>query len=395
MATVNEQFFDALVRHQVGLIRLSGELKRKVHRLLDSTEADIATRIRRGLAQSAGMNTPADVRRLQTTLKAVRATRLKAWEQITPEWIEDLREVARDEVQFLNVAVNSVVPVTINTILPSTQLLGSIVTHRPFEGRVMSEWASHLRRADINRIEGQIRIGLVQGESSPNIARRVVGTGRLRGRDGITELTRRQVETVTRTAVNSFTNQAKREFYEANSDLFSEEQFVATLDSVTTLICAGNDGKRFPVGQGPIPPLHWQCRSLRVAVLSGEFLGERPARDYTEQQILREYAQRNDLRSVTRRDRLPRGSRGGYDEFKRTRIRELTGRVPARVTYEQWLRRQSAVFQDDILGPSRGKLFRRGGLSLDRFTNRIGDELTLAQLAITDKKAFKAAGIIL
>ena len=40
-----------------------------------------------------------------------------------------------------------------------------------------------------------------------------------------------------------------------------------------------------------------------------------------------------------------------------------------------WLGRQSAAFQDDVLGRTRGLLFRKGGLRLDRFVNRAGDEL--------------------
>jgi hypothetical protein len=36
-------------------------------------------------------------------------------------------------------------------------------------------------------------------------------------------------------------------------------RFLATLDSKTTVQCAANDGKTFPVGEGPMPPLHANC----------------------------------------------------------------------------------------------------------------------------------------
>ena len=71
----------------------------------------------------------------------------------------------------------------------------------------------------------------------------------------------------------------------------------------------------------------------------------------------------------------------------------MTGRVPAKVTYQQWLTRQSNQFQDDVLGKTKGILFRKGGLRLDKFVNRRGDELTLSQLATTQAKAFRSAGL--
>lgn len=390
---VNEQFFDALIRHQIGLLRLSGGISKQVQKLLDATEEDMAVRIRRTLRRSRGLTAPADVRRLQTLLRSIRATRLTAWNKVTELWLKELREVAKTEPGLIDGALKTVVPVTLETTLPAVSLLSSIVRTHPFEGKTLRAWARDIRQADIRRIEDQIRIGLVQGEPSDAIARRVVGTVRMRGRNGVTEITRRQAAALTRTAVNAFTNQAKREFYNANSDLFDEELYTATLDARTTPICRSLDGKTFPVGQGPIPPLHFSCRSLRVAVINGEAIGRRPARAFTQRGLLREFTGQQGLDPVTSRASLPRGTRQAFDEFARRRMRELTGRVPAKVSYQQWLGRQPAAFQDDVLGKTRGILFRRGGLQLDRFVNRAGDEIPLSELARLQSKAFIDAGL--
>lgn len=56
------------------------------------------------------------------------------------------------------------------------------------------------------------------------------------------------------------------------------------------------------------------------------------------------------------------------------------GRVPASTTYQQWLSQQDAAFQDKVLGKTKGKLFRDGGLQLTQFVDRAGNELTLVQL---------------
>ena len=75
------------------------------------------------------------------------------------------------------------------------------------------------------------------------------------------------------------------------------------------------------------------------------------------------------------------------------RTRELIGRVPAKVDYQTWLGRQSATFQDDVLGVTKGRLFRRGNLPLDRFVDANDLEKTLTELARSDADAFIAAGL--
>jgi hypothetical protein len=109
--------------------------------------------------------------------------------------------------------------------------------------------------------------------------------------------------------------------------------------------------------------------------------------------LVREYAKQNGLGSISTRDALPYGTKGDYDSFASRRMREMTGILPAKMTYQEWLGKQSVEFQDDVLGKTRGRLFRKGDLSLDRFVDRAGNEIPLAELADRDAKAFKAAGL--
>jgi len=392
-SNANEAFFDAMVRHQIGLLRVSGRVRNRILELLDATEADMAETIRRRLQGVSGIERPATLRRLESLVKSIRAMRSEAWVKSAAAWREELLEIAKAEPEFIASALRTVSPVQLDLALPSAQLLTSIVTTRPFEGKVLKDWASNIRRVDLDRIEQQIRIGVTQGETGAAIARRIVGTAQQRGRNGVTQITRRGAEAITRTAVNAITNQAKRETFKANSDIFEEELYVATLDGRTTPICRSLDGKTFPVGEGSIPPLHFNCRSLRVAILDGNVIGQRPARRFTQRQLLDEYARSNDLSRVSSRNNLPRGHKGAFDRFAQQRKRELTGTVDAKVSYGEWLKRQPASFQDDVLGKTKGQLFRKGDLSLDKFVNRQGDELTLQQLATTELDAFRRAGL--
>ena len=145
-----------------------------------------------------------------------------------------LKEVPVAEVEFMSRALQTSVPVVLDPALPSAQLLENLVTSRPFRGSILRDWAKQTRLADVNRIEQQVRIGMVAGEDSKAIARRVVGTVGRRGTDGVTEITRRQATALTRTAVNAFSNDAKQAFYAANSDVFSEEQYARPSTARTT-----------------------------------------------------------------------------------------------------------------------------------------------------------------
>jgi len=82
-----------------------------------------------------------------------------------------------------------------------------------------------------------------------------------------------------------------------------------------------------------------------------------------------------------------------FDAFSRERVRELIGQVPAATTYQEWLKRQTREFQDDILGQTKAKLFRKGGVTLDKFVLENGKELTLKQLATQEAAAFRKAGL--
>ena len=134
----------------------------------------------------------------------------------------------------------------------------------------------------------------------------------------------------------------------STESLFDAELLVATLDGQTCMQCRSLDGKHFPIGEGPIPPLHSGCRCLRVAYL-GEPIGTRPSVPVTEKMLLREYTAQSDIGRVSKRADLPRGHKGKFDAFARQRKRELIGRVPAKTTYQDWLKCQSAEFQDEVL----------------------------------------------
>jgi hypothetical protein len=81
------------------------------------------------------------------------------------------------------------------------------------------------------------------------------------------------------------------------------------------------------------------------------------------------------------------------DEVAEGTRASMDGQVPADLTYGGWLAKQPAAVQDDILGATKGKLFRDGGLTVNRFVDRVGREYTLDELKRRERGAFRKAGL--
>jgi len=330
---------------------------------------------------------------LQKLQEAVNQIRGGAWENVYSELSTELVDLAKSETASIDQMLKLVMPVLLDTLTPPVQQLRAIALARPFQGRTLKGWVDTMASNDVALINNAIKQGMAASETNKQILRRVIGTATANGADGIVEMTRSQLNNIIRTAVQHTANSARNEYYNENSDIVLEEQVVATLDARTTAICRKYDGQRFPLNKGPQFPIHIGCRTLRVAALDPEMTGERPAKPVTEKMLLKEYAEKNGLGDVKSYDDLPRGTKGQFNEYKRKRVRELTGPVPAAETYNTWLKKQPIAFQEEVLGKTKAKLYRDGGLPLDRFVDKAGNELTLQELAVKEKQAFKAAGL--
>lgn len=400
MATTNESIRDSFIGHQIGLLNLSRGTRRDLVEVLNESEPEIAAAIIAALAsvsRRGGVNVTSVVvlNRLRSLRNRISNIRTAAFNRMKSSLRDALSELMINEVEFVSAAVESALPVVYDSVRPTTT--SALSTSRlagPGNGvRSLNDWWKSIQRADLDQMMGLISQGLINGDNPSQIAKKIIGTRSVRGTDGATQTIRNAVDTLVRTSSIHFANEAKKAWYLANSDVVKEEVYVATLDSRTTAVCRSLDGRRFAVGEGQYPPLHPNCRSLRIAVIDGEIIGLRPFKPTTERMLLEEFTSSRGLSRVGSRSDLPFGTRGDFNSFARRRVRELVGRRPASVTYGQWLREQPAWFQDDVLGKTKGALFRRGGLTLDRFVAPNNREYTIAQLRARDRQAFIDAGL--
>lgn len=356
MPTANESLLDHSVAHQIGLMRLGTATVRKIIALLNRAEEDVVRQILK--YDFRAVSGTYSRQRLEKMLEAIRVVNAEAYATLRKELDADLRDLAVYEADFQTSMIASSVVVKVDVVGVTPSQLHAAVNSRPFQGRLLRDWYSGLEAGAQQRLRAAIQIGYTESETIDQIVRRVRGTAARQFKDGVMEVSRRGAEALVRTAVNHTANAARNELYGANTSLIKGVRWVATLDGRTTLLCASRDGIVFPPDKGPRPPAHINCRSTTAPVLkSWKELG-------------------------IKLSEAPEGTRASMD-----------GQVPASQTYNRWLKGRSAEFQDDVLGATRGKLFRSGGLDLDRFVDRQGAEYTLDELRRREADAFRRAGL--
>ena len=217
------------------------------------------------------------------------------------------------------------------------------------------------------RFSQVVRQGLLTGEPTPEIARRLIGSlqfgeeaktvRQLIAAGGqSTAVANNQVMALVRTSVNQVANTASQQVYEANQDITKKYRYVATLDTRTSSICRALDGQEFEYGKGPTPPQHFNCRSTTVPVIDYDDLGFIPP---------------------------PTGTRAS-----------ALGQVPANQSYGQWLAKKQQGETDadllrrqaEALGARKVSYFRLlsekygPNAAIAKLVSKDGSELTLDQL---------------
>jgi hypothetical protein len=366
--TVNERLLDATTNHAVDLQRYSNAVVHRIIGVLNRTDPDLFAQLTLAMQEGAS-----SVERLDAMLQSVRYLNAQAYLQVDRELTSELRQFVEYEAGFQFSLFRAAVPpqilVQVDVAPVNVQQVFTAAYAQPFQGRLLKEWTAGIEAARMVRIRDAVRIAYVEQEPVAKIVQRLRGTRAKGYADGLLEIDRRGAETVARTAISHMAGVTRDRFIAANDDLVQAVRWVSTLDVRTSPLCRVRDGLRYtatehkpiehkvPWGAGP-GRLHMACRSCSAPVVkSWRELGF-------------------DL------DELEAGTRASMD-----------GQVPADQTYGEWLQKQSAKRQDEILGETRGKLLRAGGLPVDRFFNDRGLYLTLDQLRERDAAAFGRAGL--
>jgi SPP1 gp7 family putative phage head morphogenesis protein len=312
------------------------------------------------------------VERLEGLLVSVRALNAEAYAAIGREIPQEMRRLSVYEAEYQRDLFVATLPAPVQVKFPvraiSAEAAYAAALSRPFQGRLLQSWASAVEPARMTLIRNAVREGFLTGKTNAEIIKALRGTRAKGYSDGIINRARVEVEAVVRTAVAHTAGSAREEFYRGNEQVIASLQWVSTLDLRTSEMCRIRDKKQYtldhkPVGhkipwlQGP-GRLHWRCRSSSAPI----------TKSFRELGI--------DI------DELSPGERASMD-----------GQVAADLSYGEWLERQSAKRQDEVVGPERGKLMREGKMKFDQFYTARGEWIDLDTLRQRDAAAFERAGL--
>ena len=395
-----------LYRNAIDLNRFSNGVAKRIAVAYNDVVLDAVDQLR-GIDELAA---PAKAARLRAILAQLKQS-LEGWAGAsTLSVVEDLQGLAVLQSEFVTNELRRALPVElreqIRSIQISPQFAQSVATIDPTEinvvalsddlqaavtgapstfqltatqgtavtlpnGKVLAKSFRGLAESQADLFAKTVRNGLLTGESTNKIARRL--KGRLRFGDfgplsvrqlaqaggELTAVANHQVLTLVRTSINQVANETSQQVYKANQDVTKRYRYVATLDSSTSPICRSLDGREFKYGKGPTPPQHFNCRSTTVPIIDYSGLGiSRPPQ--------------TKLRRPNTAFGPSRVSRGDT--------------VPSNQTYGEWLDKQPKEVQEDVLGESKLPYFKllakKFGptVAIRKFVSQDGSELTLEQL---------------
>jgi SPP1 gp7 family putative phage head morphogenesis protein len=382
----------ALYRNAIDLNRYSNSVARRVINAYNDIIID-ATNQLRVIDDLAAPDKAARLRGILAQLKQslatwvgdateLTATELQGLAELQSEFVTDqLRKVlpagSRDAVRTVEISpqfAQSVVttdPTQLNVVALSDDLFAAVqgapatfsltaakgATITLPNGEVLEKAFRGIAVDQAERFSQVIRNGLLTGETTPSIAKRLIGNlqfgeeaktvRQLVAAGGqATAVADNQTMALVRTSINQVANSASQQVYEANQDITKKYRYVATLDSRTSSICAALDGREFEYGKGPMPPQHFNCRSTTVPIIDPDILPPSTI-----------------------------AKRASAD-----------GPVPVNMNYGQWLAEQSNKVKAEVLGPSKvpyfNRLVKKSGArdAMAKLVRDDGSELTLKDL---------------
>lgn len=361
MPTVNEQLQDEQISHAVDLQQYANGVVRRIVALLNRADASLAAALSEALERLDADSFT--VARLEAMLTQVRQINAQAYAQVQGELERDLRDLADYEAGWQFDLFERLLPEPVKVRFPLVRVAAEQVytaaMARPFQGRLLREWALGMDEVRMRVIREAVRQGFVQGQTVDQIVRAIRGSRAERYADGLLNRARNDLATIVHTAVGHFAAVGRENFYAANSDIVKAEKWTSTLDTKTSGQCRIRDnlhyeaGTHKPIGhkvpwlQGP-GRIHMRCRSTSTPVTkSWRELG------------------------------IP------VDEMSPGERASMDGQVPADTNYADWLKRQPYERQEQVLGVERARMMQ-GGASMESFYDSRGQWLTLDELRARD-----------
>jgi len=353
----SDVIFDKTLAKDYRILRVESGMKKKMLKHIDDASKEILDKL-------ISVD-PVSYTRLSTRLSKVKDFDKgvkKILQEFTPiihkDLMNDLRELSIYAVDATIKDWNDVLGGDIaSSTLTKTQK-ASLATNTFVQGEQMQKLVKGLTNNLQDAVGNAVRQSVLNGESMSTMVRKIRGTRENSFKDGILNTSTNSARRIVRTSVNATMNTARQNTIEENKDVIGMVQWVSTLDTRTSELCAARDGLSWSLPDyEPIdhnipwqsPPIHPNCRSTIIGI-------PRPVKD------------------------IPKGKQKQIPEKNRASI---DGVVSQSTNFEQWLKKQPIEKQRKVLGATKHKLFSEGKITLQDLLNQDGNVMTVSDLLKT------------
>ena len=343
---VNASILDANMKHALVVEMFNRDLNNRVQKILRRSDRAVQTLIRNG-----------DLSAADDIVRAVNIRINQAYDDVYRVYAKDLRRFASNEVDFQSNVLDRRVGKALKLKRPSKLDIRKAVITNPVQigGVGSKKLAGHLRGlagAEIKQVRAGVSQALARGLSSNDAADFIFNNPEFVSPN---KITRNQLRALVRTSITDTQSFAALETFRANSGIIQRYKYIATLDQRTSSICAGLDGNIYGVEDSDAkrPPQHYNCRSAIVPIVKGY----------------------EDIGNRLKKRGVPSATRAS-----------INGQIPATTDFGSWLRTQSHVVQNTVLGIARAEEFRTGVTPLKQIIGRDGQSLSIGAARTIDAR---------
>lgn len=273
----NLYLFNLLFRHQVYLegvkVGFASNFKRVISNLYD----EFAKYIGQTQYDKLDGFTKAEINNF---IRRFKLAQTHVYNQYTQQLIQLLKQFVSADLEVSN-AIYSAVSGKPASEKPSLQAdsLWATISNAPIpaNGMTISQMLNGFTSTSITKVSQQLMMGYANGDSGRDTLALIAGSNDAGFRDGLFTTFSNSNNSIIATALQHVSSILQSSIA---SEHYDEYQWVAILDSRTTLICRSRDGKVYVYGEGPLPPAHYNCRSKAVSLINGKELHNIPATFY-------------------------------------------------------------------------------------------------------------------
>jgi hypothetical protein len=368
---VSDRIANRVTFRTLDLMRFDATTRARVRRILLSVQNSLLVAIE-DVDPSGVRRLSAREKRLAMLETQTRRTIATGYRDASRALHSDMVAVGNAEAMRTRSMIKDVVGVDLLTVSVPRQVVRAVSSDVLVQGAAIRSWMQRNGNALHKRLTDNLRMGVMQGETLPELRRRLKGSRARKWKDGVMAKSRHEADAVVRSAIIGSANAAREEVFRENADVIRGVQALVTLDLKTSEICIARAGAmwnletRRPLSDSPYkqrypgpPPWHFNCRTVLIPVMKrwDEITGRRGAA----------------------LAKLPVGKRASMD-----------GQVAGNLSFQDFLRKRETRHPgsaDKLLGKTKARLWRQGKVKLPKLIDQAGQPISSSDLlAIARRK---------